>query len=527
MNLSLEKSTGIHRWSWQRRSLIAALLLLNAGILPQPSLARPLQIIHTNDLHSHLDHASDPAMGGYAAVKATIDRLRTEAQDKGIDTLVLDAGDFSEGSQFYFADRGREVWRVMEQMHYDAVVLGNHDWLMGPEDMDRLLGEVSPGFPVVAANFLTPARFKNIKKYITPSVSFRKAGLRIAVLGLTTPEFVYAFLNDSGRISSHMEAGLKEVARIKHEHDAIIALTHIGIDADREIAKKLGGIDLIVGGHSHTTLVEPLKITSEKTGRKVPIVQTGRHGEAVGDLLVDIEPGRELKILRYQLVPVRNDDPGIADEGVIDAIKNARSRLERDYGSDWLYDPIAHSDVPLIPQENRNPTYWSQLVVDSMLEGGNADLALDVPEFTGIPHPPGPVSREALMQLYPRSFDTGQKLGWNIWTTEVTGWLLEFALKQALATDAIFGLGGVRWKESLSGGKRKISSIRIGGKEISPFKRYRLAIPEGIGRGVVEITPMLKILLHDSRDTQVPVWSAVEDKLRRLSGDHRSVFGRR
>ena len=500
----------------------ASLLLLL--FLPHVSLARPLQIIHTNDLHSHLEHAADRHLGGYAAVKSTIDQLKQDAAAKGIDTLVVDAGDFSEGSQFYFADQGRETWKVMEKMGYDAVALGNHDWLMGPEEMNRLLGDVRPTFPVVAANFLTPGRLQNIHEYIKSSISFTRSGARIAVLGLTTPNFVYAFLNDSGRIASHIDVGLKEVARLKKDNDYIIALSHLGVGADQELAKRVNGIDLVIGGHSHTKLVEPLQIKNTSSGKSVPIVQTGKHGEYVGDLLVDVEPGKPMKILRYRLVEVRNDDLGVADSEVLDSIKHARERLEQNYGANWLYEPIVESSVPLIPQENRNPTYWSQLVVDSMVEGGRADLALDVPEFTGIPQPPGPITREGLMELYPRSFELDRPLGWTIWTTEIRGWVLEFALKQALATDAIFGIGGVRWKESLSGGKRKISDIRIGGKAISALRKYRLAIPEGIGRGTVEITPALKILLHNSKDSGVPIWSAVEDKLRRESSRPESVF---
>jgi len=479
--------------------------------------ARPLQIIHTNDLHSHLEHASDPHIGGYAAVKTVIDRLKADATAKGIDSITLDAGDFSEGSQFYFADRGREVWRIMDHMGYDAVALGNHDWLMGTEELDRMLRDVAPQFPVLAANFFTPDRLRFIQKHIKPYTSLSRAGLSIAILGLTTPEFVYEFINDKGRIGSHLDAALKNVVHLRKKHDAVIALTHIGTDGDRAIAKNVEGVDLIVGGHSHSKLVEPILIENKHSKRKVPIVQTGRHGESVGDLLVDIEPGKPLRVLRYRLVPVENHEPGIADEKVLDSIAKARELLERDYTATWLYETIAESRVPLEPQENRNPTYWSQLVVDSMMEGAQADLSLDVPEFTGIPHPPGPITRETLMQLYPRQFALDQPLGWTLWTTEIRGWMLELGLKLALQSDAVFGIGGVRWKETLKQGKRSVSHLRIHGKKIDPFKSYRVAIPEGIGRGVVEITPALKILLRNSRDTGIPILTAIETTLRRQS----------
>jgi 2',3'-cyclic-nucleotide 2'-phosphodiesterase (5'-nucleotidase family) len=446
-----------------------------------------------------------------------IDQLKAAATAKGIETITLDAGDFSEGSQFYFADRGREVWRIMDHMGFDAVALGNHDWLMGTEELDRMLRDVTPNFPVLAANFYAPPRLRNIHRYIQPATTLDRAGLKIAILGLTTPEFVYEFINDRGRIGSHLDAALKNVARLKKDHDAILALTHIGTDGDRALAQNVEGIDLVVGGHSHTRLVEPILIENKKSKRKIPIVQTGRHGESVGDLLVDIEPGKPLKVLRYRLVPVENHEPGIADEKVLDSIARARELLERDYTAEWLYETIAESSVPLEPQENRNPTYWSQLVVDAMMDGAQADLSFDVPEFTGIPHPAGPINREALMQLYPRQFALDQPLGWTLWTTDVRGWMLELGLKLALQSDAVFGLGGVRWHETLKNGKRSVSHIRIGGRKIDPFKSYRVAIPEGIGRGVVEITPALKILLRNSQDTGVPILSAIEDSIRRKS----------
>jgi hypothetical protein len=76
----------------------------------------------------------------------------------------------------------------------------------------------------------------------------------------------------------------------------------------------------------------------------------------------------------------------------------------------------------------------------------------------------------------------------------------------------------------MKNGKRKIESIRIAGESIQPFRKYRIAIPEGVGRGVVEITPALKAILHDSRDTGVPVWSAIEEKLRRESRNGKFPF---
>ena len=157
------------------------------------AVARPLQIIHTNDLHSHLDHANDPGRGSYAAVKATIDRIKWEAMNQGIDTLVLDAGDFLEDSQYFLADHGAYAWKAMNAMGYDAVEIGNHDWIAGLKDLDRAVGAAKPAFAFLGANFLYGWDSTNLVKYMRPSFETKRAGARIAVYGLATDDPFFAW----------------------------------------------------------------------------------------------------------------------------------------------------------------------------------------------------------------------------------------------------------------------------------------------------------------------------------------------
>ena len=111
--------------------------------------AKLVQILHTNDLHSYLESTiKDPTKGGHAYLKTVIDREKFLAGRKGVPTLVLDAGDFLEGNLFFLADGGKQVMKVMNNMGYDAVVLGNHDWLMGTKQMEGYLEESAPTFPL-------------------------------------------------------------------------------------------------------------------------------------------------------------------------------------------------------------------------------------------------------------------------------------------------------------------------------------------------------------------------------------------
>src|SRR6185312_7349897 len=111
-----------------------------------------------------------PTIGSYAALKTHIDALKKAAQDQGIDTLVLDAGDFTEGTQMFLADKGEASWRVMNELGYDAVTVGNHEYLMGQDDLDRIVGDVKPKFNLLCANFEVWDDLKNLPKYLKPYV---------------------------------------------------------------------------------------------------------------------------------------------------------------------------------------------------------------------------------------------------------------------------------------------------------------------------------------------------------------------
>jgi hypothetical protein len=248
-------------------------------------------------------------------------------------------------------------------------------------------------------------------------------------------------------------------------------------------------------------------------------VQTGKHGEQVGSLLVDIEPGKPLQVLSYELVPVTPAPEIPPTHHELDRrIAEAGQFLERDYGAGWLYEQVGLSEVPLgRPEEDHEPTVWNRIVTRSLREAAGADVSLDIDEFNGNTEPPGPVTRLSLMRLYPRQFEFSQRLGWTIWTNEVAGWILKAAIEQAVKLNAPFRVDGATWEVTQdSKGRPQASNIRIGGSKIKLFKSYRLAVPEGIGRGAVEIFTALQLFLRKPRDTGIPIWTAIEDHIRRL-----------
>ena len=489
-------------------NLRAIIVVISTVILPFSAEARPLQIIHTNDLHSMFENAGRPGVGGYAALKTAIDQIKQKATQQGIETLVLDAGDFLEGSQLYLAGAGEHSWRMMNEMGYDAVTIGNHDWLMGDYVLDAILGYAPPKFAFLGANMIFDHSMKNLNKHIWPAAEFNKGGLKIAVLGFVTDEILYSWLFENSILVNPYETAQVYVPRLRKKNDAVIALSHMGLEKDMSLARKISGIDVIVGGHDHNILVKPVYVRSPNK-RDVPIVQTGNHAFFVGDLLVDIEKGQPLQVLHYRLVPVTSKFED--DNKMAGLVKDARNQLEKDYGPDWLYEQVGYAEAP---------SDWSQLLVNAMLRAGKADLAIDIPDFTGIAKSEGPITREDLMSLYPRCSRLDHKFGWTVWTAKIRGWILKFAMKKVLEKGYEFGVSGLTYNLRMKNGKRIISNIRIGGKKIKWYKNYKIALPEGIAKASIqnEFTNIITFIIKSRRDSKIPVWTAIEKQIQAQGG---------
>ena len=474
--------------------------------------AHQLEIIHTNDLHSSYEHSYDEQKGSYAAVKATIDRLKAQSAAAGIDVLTLDAGDFTEGSPFFMVGDGTESMRLVEEMGYDAIAIGNHDWLVGADQMDQIFSTVGPHVPFLSANLNADGRFTALHQYIHPSAQFERAGIKIGVLGLSTNDILYRWALEDGKIEDPQNTAKKEIKKLRENNDLVIALTHLGVPADQSLVAKVGGIDLVVGGHSHTALQIPVW-ENNPSGVPIPIVQAGSHGEYVGDLLIDYEPGKPIKILRYQLIPVYVTDP--QDQVIAGEVSAARQDLEAIYGQKWLSEVLAISDVP-IEEPTTHPTVWGNLWADALRETAKADFGLDVSEFYGGTQEAGPVTREKLMNFYPRTFDLNKKMGWNVWRIDIPGWLIKIVLEVATKEGTFFNLSNVTFDVIAGQGAPKVKNIKIGGKNLNILKIYHCGVSEGIGRGSEGISKFLKFIFWQ-KDTGVPVWTAVENKIRRMN----------
>lgn len=482
--------------------------------------ARLIQIIHTNDLHSHFEHSEDPERGGYAQLKAKIDELKAGAKSLGTSSIVLDSGDLSEGTQFFLADQGEQSWRLIDAMGYDAIAVGNHDYMMGQKDLNRIIANTKPQTPIVVANFKTDNGLDALNKHFVPYVTLTIDGLKVAVLGLTTDEFMYKWMAGRGRIDTPNAVAKSWVPKLRKNHDVVIGLTHIGVDADKKLVSNVEGFDVVVGGHSHT-LLEEVVYSKSPSGQMVPIVHSGQHGKYVGELWIDAEPGKAVKVVNYKVHPVYSKGP--ADSFIANRIRDARTRLEVNYGAEWLYEKIGETKVDMeAPHEDQTP--WGAFMGKVFQLPVKADLSLDPGNLLyGDNVPAGDVTREKLFQFYPRVFkfgeQKGRKMGWTVWSMVVRGWILKLAIEQAAKQGFVMHLSGVQyeWGED-SKGNPKLRNLRINGKKYNPFRVYKVGLPEGVGRALRDIFPILRLIFRRAIDSQKPIWTEMEVQLKAHGG---------
>ena len=491
-------------------------LLVFFSFYSEESQARLIQIIHTNDLHSHFDHSENTERGGYAQIKAKIDELKAAAKSIGASSIVLDAGDLSEGTPYFLADQGEQSWRMIDAMGYDAIAIGNHDYMMGQKDLNRILTNTNPQTPFVVANFKIDAGMDALKKHFHPYVTLNRAGLKIAIFGLTTDEFMYKWMAGKGRISAPAVTTKAHVQELRANHDVVIALTHLGVDGDKKLDSQVDGFDAIVGGHSHTLLNEVV-YAKRPSGQMVPIVQSGQHGNNIGEFWIDAEPGQAAKVVSYKTHPVYSAGP--SDHVIANRVRDARTRLEVNYGADWLYEKVGESKVDMeAPHSDQTP--WGHLMGQVFQLPVHADLSLDPGHLLyGDDVKAGDVTREKLFQFYPRVFKFDQKEGWTVWSTSIRGWVFKLAIEQAAKQGFVMQMTGIDYEWSADAkGNPKLTKLKINGQKFHPFRLYKVGLPEGVGRALRDIFPILRLIFHHAIDSQKPIWTEMEAQLKAVGG---------
>ena len=263
----------------KRTVIFAALCLALAACQPK------LVILHTNDTHSHFDPVrggSDDGKGGIIERAAFVDSVRARYGKDNV--LLLHAGDFNQGTSYHSELKGELEPRMVNAMGYDCLTLGNHELDEGIESLAGRLGLISA--PVVCANCTFPAV---LQKHVKPYVIIRRGGLKIGIIGMESEIASMVAAPTANRIQQYdnVETVNRYAPYLKYSEkcDLVVLLSHMGYDEDQRVIPLVRGVDLVIGGHTHT-FVDGFIYVADLEGKKVPIITDGCWGLEMGEIKI-------------------------------------------------------------------------------------------------------------------------------------------------------------------------------------------------------------------------------------------------
>ena len=270
-----------------KRIYLIIIMAVLTGMTAAAKKEKQLVILHTNDTHSQIEplkNEDGSTSGGIYDRAAIIDQTRKEYKN----VLLVDAGDFCQGTPYFNYFKGKMEVKFMNLLGYQAATLGNHEFDNGSRKLAKVLKKAE--FPVVCANYIFFNKKLNsiVKKYVILEIGGKKIGifgLLTDIKTLTQPknykELKYLNAID---VADCMVKELRETEKC----DYVICLSHLGLDKGTEenpddtmLAEQVKGINVIVGGHTHSVLEKP------KIVNGTVIVQTGKKGARIGKLIID------------------------------------------------------------------------------------------------------------------------------------------------------------------------------------------------------------------------------------------------
>ncbi len=300
---------------------------------PEPQAAQTqrehLVILHINDSHGRLapHKLKGRSVGGIARLAGLVNQIRGKNPGR---VLLLHGGDeFSSGDAVTKHYKGQANIDLMNHMGYDAMVLGNGEYYQGLENLRQRMAQAK--FTVLAGNIFELTQ--EGQKAVGQNFVIKKVGpLRVGLMGLS-------LIRPQHRTSQNLRAGenLKLANKwgdeLKTKTDLMVLLSHQGLPADTMLAGTINGVDIIVGGHTHTLLKEPVIVKKGKgdTQKKVYIVQAGKYYEHLGRIDLDFsrEDDRDWKLtkVRSQLIPINESVE--EDAKIADRLKEYRRKLSQ------------------------------------------------------------------------------------------------------------------------------------------------------------------------------------------------------
>lgn len=475
--------------------------VLTPTALAEPPIKRPeiaqrarasvdtLTILHVNDSHSCLtaygprDAGGRPTQGGIARIATLVEQARATEPN----VLFTHGGDFFVGDFMFQEYLGVPELQILKALRMDALALGNHEFDLYPSTLEYVLstaGWPSEGFPILCANLDTSGD-PVINDFVRPYTIKQVGNLKIGILGLST---------DSANQESNpsplvvlppldVAQGRVDELRNSEQCNFVIVISHLGADVDRILASSVSGIDVILGGHSHTEIPVPVRVA------RTLIVQAGEFYGHLSRLQLRIIGGT-VQGWDYRLVAVDNSVPPAPEvQALVDS-------LVAGVEADPRFGPVYTQPLGQVAVNVETPLGNSlcmdnslgNLVADSFREATGTDLAFHPQGFISQTIWSGPFTGNDVLRAVPYGFDSDTGLGMKLATFRTSGMSilsgLEFGLFYMPYVDAFFlHMSGASFACDMSlppGQRVDYASVRVAGAPIDPAAAYTLTVPDGV-----------------------------------------------
>lgn len=427
-------------------------------------------LLQQNDTHAHVERhwelrweGGRPVpwrTGGYARIRALADEIRRET---GGAMLHVDSGDAIHGTGAAQWTKGASVVPALNAVGVEVMTPGNWEFGFGPDVLRERERELR--FPMLAANVRRAA--DGAPEFATSEIR-EVGGLRLALIGVTSPIVSRTMPQPFGAGLRFLEAGdvLPELVaslRDRERPDLVVLISHYGFAQEVEIARRVDGIDVILGGHTHDVLAEPVV-----AGGTV-ITQSGAHGSYLTRLDLEVA-SRRIVAFAHRLLPV---DDGPVDDGVAEVVAESL-RPHRQ-----ALDEVVGETRRLLHRGTVLGSPMDDLITSAYRTVTGAEVAVSHGWRYGTPVPPGPITAGDLWQMIPPNPE--------VFTVKLTGAelrrMLEQSLERTFAGDPMRQQGGyvVRFDGMAAVARlnnpsgTRLARLEIGGAPVDPEREYTVA----------------------------------------------------
>lgn len=470
--------------------LFTVLLLLTGAACTQNN--DRVVILHTNDTHSTID-PNDKGLGGILRRKVIVDSIRKAESN----VLLVDAGDAVQGTPYYSMFGGDVEFAMIDRLKYDYVIMGNHELDNGVDSIayyyKKLKAQpLSTNYDLSETKLAGVHDTYGIKEFGEHKIGF--LGINVDPKGLISDDKCIGikYFNPV-----HIADSVAEYLKTQMGVDAVVAISHIGYKewnggiSDITLAKNTKNIDLIIGGHSHTTInpaeKEPKQYVFQNLdGRNVVVTQTGSHGKNLG--CTTLEFVKDSLVIDYKLIPVTDRYDDRIDAKEVEFLAPYKQKVDS-----MMNHVVCQSDIEMRGRGGCAGMNWisdmaMELVPD--IYKGKVDFAIMNKGGMRVSMPKGDVSEGVVKAMFP--FDN------HLWVLKIKGAELLKAFK------VMAGRGG----DSVSKGVEvvydkngKIKKATLNGQKIRFNKEYTIVTLDYLANGGDYMDPLKngKVIAQDDK----------------------------